>query len=148
MQNAFRALEKGNIAEAVEYIELAATNSKTANDVKMHDYRGEIYFEVHTNVDYSHLDAMAAFKCAESWEAVAKHPKAKKWFDKDEINTKITNAGVALFNKAAELYYAGNHQSALDPSTRFLIFSLDEKEIFQEVMLLRKYMVYFFSYCN
>ena len=128
VQNAFRALEKGNIAEAVEYIELAATNSKTANDVKMHDYRGEIYFEVHTNVDYSHLDAMAAFKCAESWEAVAKHPKAKKWFDKDEINTKITNAGVALFNKAAELYYAGNHQSALDHFNKiFDLFPLDEK---------------------
>ena len=139
VQNAFRALEKGNIAEAVEYIELAATNSKTANDVKMHDYRGEIYFEVHTNVDYSHLDAMAAFKCAESWEAVAKHPKAKKWFDKDEINTKITNAGVALFNKAAELYYAGNHQSALDHFNKiFDLFLWTKKEIFQEVMLLKK----------
>ena len=51
VQNAFRALEKGNIAEAIEYIEKAAANSSTANDVKMYDYRGKIYFEVHSNAD-------------------------------------------------------------------------------------------------
>jgi len=39
VQNAFRALEKENIEEAVEYIELAAANSSTANDVKMHNYK-------------------------------------------------------------------------------------------------------------
>ena len=128
VQNAFRALEKGNIAEAIEYIEKAAVNSSTANDVKMYDYRGKIYFEVHSNADHTHLDAMAAFKCAESWEAVAKHPKAKKWFDKEDINTKITNAGVALFNKATELYNAGNNQLALDHYNKiFDLFPLDEK---------------------
>ena len=114
VQNAFRALEKGNIAEAIEFIEKAAVNTSTANDVKMHNYRGEIYFEVHSNTEYAHLDAMAALKCAESWEAVAKHPKAKKWFDKDEINSKLTKAGVALFNKGVELHSSGNHQEALN----------------------------------
>ena len=128
VQNAFRAKEKGNIAEAIEYIEKAAANSSTSSDVKMHNYRGEIYFEVHTNAEYSHLDPMAAFKCAESWEAVAKHPKAKKWFDKDEINTKITNAGVALFNKGVELHSAGNHQEALNLYNKiFDLIPLDEK---------------------
>ena len=32
VQNAYRAFEKKNMQEAVEYIELAAANSKTAND--------------------------------------------------------------------------------------------------------------------
>ena len=114
VQNAFRAKEKGNIAEAIDYIEKAAANSSTANDVKMHNYRGEIYFEVHSNAEHTHLDAMAALKCAESWEAVAKHPKAKKWFDKDDINSKVTKAGVALFNKGVELHSAGNHKEALN----------------------------------
>ena len=127
VQNAFRAKEKGNIAEAIEYIEKAAANSSTANDVKMHNYRGEIYFEVHSNVEHAHLDAMAALKCAESWEAVAKHPKAKKWFDKDGINSKVTKAGVALFNKGVELHSAGNHQAALNLYNKiFDLIPLDE----------------------
>ena len=127
VQNAFRAKEKGNIAEAIEYIEKAAANSSTANDVKMHNYRGEIYFEVHSNVEHAHLDAMAALKCAESWEAVAKHPKAKKWFDKDDINSKVTKAGVALFNKGVELHSAGNHQAALNLYNKiFDLIPLDE----------------------
>ena len=41
VQNAFRAFEKEKIEEAVEYIELAASNSSTSNDVKMHNYRGK-----------------------------------------------------------------------------------------------------------
>ena len=127
VQNAFRALEKGNIAEAIEFIEKAAVNTSTANDVKMHNYRGEIYFEVHSNTEYAHLDAMAALKCAESWEAVAKHPKAKKWFDKDDINSKVTKAGVALFNKGVELHSTGNYQGALTLYNKiFDLIPLDE----------------------
>lgn len=127
VQNAFRAKEKGNIAEAIEYIEKAAANSSTANDVKMHNYRGEIYFEVHSNEEHAHLDPMAALKCAESWEAVAKHPKAKKWFDNDDINSKVTKAGVALFNKGVELHSAGNHQGALNFYNKiFDLITLDE----------------------
>ena len=127
VQNAFRAKEKGNIAEAIEYIEKAAANSSTANDVKMHNYRGEIYFEVHSNVEHAHLDAMAVLKCAKSWEAVAKHPKAKKWFDKDDINSKVTKAGVALFNKGVELHSTGNYQGALTLYNKiFDLIPLDE----------------------
>ena len=70
---------------------------------------------------------MAALKCAESWEAVAKHPKAKKWFDKDDINSKVTKAGVALFNKGVELHSAGNHQEALNLYNKiFDLIPLDE----------------------
>ena len=41
VQNAYKALEK-NIEEAIEYIELAAANSKTTDDVKMHNYHCKI----------------------------------------------------------------------------------------------------------
>ena len=97
-------MKKGNIEEAIKYIELAAVNSSTANDVKMLNHRGEIYFEVYSNDKYVHLDSMAAIKCAESWQALANHPKAKKWYSNNEINDKITNAGVALFDKGTQLY--------------------------------------------
>lgn len=127
VQNAFRAKEKGNMAEAIKYIELAAANSSTANDVKMHNYRGEIYFEVYSNSEHSHLDEMAAMKCAESWEAVAKHPKAKKWFDKDDVNAKVTKVGVALFNKGVALHSAGKTQEALKLYNKiFDLIPLDE----------------------
>ena len=89
VQNAYRALEKKKIEEAVEYIEMAAANSSTANDVKMHNYRGKIYYEIYSNADYKAMDPMAIMKCAESWIAVYKHPKAKKWFDKDELSVEI-----------------------------------------------------------
>ena len=76
VQNAYRALEK-KIEEAVKYIEMAAANSSTANDVKMHNYRGKIYYEIYSNADYKAMDPMAIMKCAESWIALYQHPKAK-----------------------------------------------------------------------
>lgn len=112
VQNAFRALEKEKIEEAVNYIELAATNSSTANDVKMHNYRGKIYFEVYSNDEFKALDDMAILKCAESWEIVYNHPKAKKWFDKDEMTNNITKAGVGLFNKGVEMYNKKNFDAS------------------------------------
>jgi tetratricopeptide (TPR) repeat protein len=112
VQNAFRALEKEKIEEAVNYIELAATNSSTANDVKMHNYRGKIYFEVYSNDEFKALDDMAILKCAESWEIVYNHPKAKKWFDKDELTNNITKAGVGLFNKGVEMYNKKNFDAS------------------------------------
>ena len=112
VQNAFRALEKENIEEAVEYIELAAANSSTANDVKMHNYRGKIYFEVYSNEKFKALDDMAILKCAESWEVVYNHPKAKKWFDEDELTNNITKAGVGLFNKGVEMYNKKNFDAS------------------------------------
>jgi tetratricopeptide (TPR) repeat protein len=112
VQNAFRALEKEKIEEAVNYIELAAANSSTANDVKMHNYRGKIYFEVYSNDKFMALDDMAILKCAESWEIVYNHPKAKKWFDKDELKNNITKAGVGLFNKGVEMYNKKNFDAS------------------------------------
>ena len=112
VQNAFRALEKEKIEEAVNYIELAAANSSTANDVKMHNYRGKIYFEVYSNDKFKSLDDMAILKCAESWEIVYNHQKAKKWFDKDELTNNITKAGVGLFNKGVEMYNKKNFDAS------------------------------------
>lgn len=104
VQNAFRAFEKENMQEAVEYIELAASNSSTSNSVKMHNYRGKIYYEIYSNETFSSLDEKAILKCAESWIAVYNHPKAKKWFEKEDITNNITKAGVGLFNKGIEFY--------------------------------------------
>lgn len=112
VQNAYRALEKKKIEEAVEYIEMAAANSSTANDVKMHNYRGKIYYEIYSNADYKAMDPMAIMKCAESWIAVYKHPKAKKWFDKDELSGKIAKAGVGLFNSGINLYNSKDYSSS------------------------------------
>ena len=103
VQNAYRALEKKKIEEAVEYIEKAAANSSTANDVKMHNYRGKIYYEIYSNPDYKAMDPIAIMKCAESWIAVYQHPKAKKWFDKDELSGNIARAGVGLFNSGINI---------------------------------------------
>lgn len=130
VQNAFRALEKENLTEAMQYIELAAANSSTSNSVKMLNYRGDIYFAIYSSdsLEIRNLDEMAILKCAESWEALAKHPKAKKWFDKDQVNSKITKAGVGLFNKGVELHSAGNHQSALILYNKiFELIPLDEE---------------------
>lgn len=104
VQNAYKSLKKDKIAEAIEYIELAANNESTSNDVKMHNYRGEIYFEVHSNSEYKELDKMAILKCANSWQAMFNHPKVSKWYNEDQINSNITKAGVGLFNKGVELY--------------------------------------------
>lgn len=104
VQNAYKSLKKDKIAEAIEYIELAANNESTSNDVKMHNYRGEIYFEVYSNSEYKELDKMAILKCANSWQAMFNHPKVSKWYNEDQINSNITKAGVGLFNKGVELY--------------------------------------------
>ncbi|MGC6428874.1 MAG: tetratricopeptide repeat protein [Flavobacteriales bacterium] len=104
VQNAYKALKKEKVSEAVEYIELAYNNESTSNDVKMLNYRGQIYFEVHSNSEFKSIDKMAILKCAESWLRLSKHPKAGKWFDKSELNDNITKAGVGLFNKGVELY--------------------------------------------
>ncbi|MGC6470855.1 MAG: tetratricopeptide repeat protein [Flavobacteriales bacterium] len=112
VQNAFRALEKEKIDEAVEYIELAASNSSTSNDVKMYNYRGKIYYEIHSNENYKSMDDMAILKCTESYLALYNHPKAKKWFDKDELKTNLTKAGVGLFNKGIEFYNSKDYSSA------------------------------------
>ena len=56
VQNAFKAFENKKIEEAIEYIELAANNPKTSNDVKMHNYRGKIYYEIYSNTDFNSLD--------------------------------------------------------------------------------------------
>lgn len=109
VQNAFRALEKENLQEAIKFIELAATNSSTSNDVKMHNYRGKIYYEVYSNEKFKSLDEKAILKCANSWEIVFNHPKAKKWFEKDELTNNITKAGVGLFNKGIEFYNNKNY---------------------------------------
>lgn len=112
VQNAFRALEKENLQEAIEFIELAAANSSTSNDVKMHNYRGKIYYEVYSNETFKSLDEKAILKCANSWEIVYNHPKAKKWFEKDELTNNITKAGVGLFNKGIEFYNNKNYVSS------------------------------------
>tara|TARA_B100000886_G_scaffold73246_1_gene47034 strand:+ start:487 stop:1647 length:1161 start_codon:yes stop_codon:yes gene_type:complete len=128
VQNAYRAFEKKNMEEAIEYIELAAANSKTANDVKMHNYRGKIYYEIHSNENYKSLDSMAIMKCTESWIAVFQHPKAKKWFDDDELSGNITKAGVGLFNSGINLYNSKNYSSSKKMFNKiFDLFLLDEK---------------------
>ena len=128
VQNAYRAFEKKNLEEAIEYIELAAANSKTANDVKMHNYRGKIYYEIHSNENYNSLDSMAIMKCTESWIAVFQHPKAKKWFDDDELSGNITKAGVGLFNSGINLYNSKNYSSSKKMFNKiFDLFLLDEK---------------------
>ena len=128
VQNAYRALEKEKIEEAVEYIELAASNESTANDVKMLNYRGKIYFEIYSNDAYTHLDDMAIMKCAESWANLSNHPKASKWFDDNQLGSNIAKAGVGLFNKGVEMY--GNKK--FDKSKQlfnkiFDLFPLDKK---------------------
>jgi tetratricopeptide (TPR) repeat protein len=128
VQNAYRSLEKKNLQEAVDYIELAAANSSTANDVKMHNYRGKIYYEIYSNSEFSSLDDMAIMKCAESWVAVYNHPKAKKWFDKDELSSNITKSGVGLFNKAISFYNSKDYASSKKMFNKiFELFSYDEK---------------------
>jgi tetratricopeptide (TPR) repeat protein len=127
VQNAYKSLKKDKIAEAIEFIELAANNESTANDVKMLNYRGEIYFEVHSNSDYKHLDKMAILKCANSWQAMYNHPKVGKWYDKDQINSNITKAGVGLYNKGVELYSNKDFDnSKLLYNKIFDLFPLDE----------------------
>ena len=129
VQNAYKALKKDKISEALEYIELAAKNESTSNDVKMHNYRGQIYFEVHSNSEYKSLDEMAILKCANSWQAVYNHPKAGKWFDKDDINSNITKAGVGLYNKGVELYSKKEFDKAkLLYNKIFDLFPLDENK--------------------
>lgn len=113
VQNAYRAFDKKNMVDAVKYIELAAANAGTANDVKMLNYRGEIYFEIHSNEEFRHLDELAILKCANSWEALAQNPKAGKWYDADDLNKNITKAGVGLFNKGVGLHGEGKYDAAL-----------------------------------
>ena len=129
VQNAFRALEKKSMQEAVDYIELAASNSKTSNDVKMHNYRGKIYFEIYSNEEYNSIDPMAIYKCAESWEIVYNHPKAKKWFDDNELSGNISKAGVGLFNKGISFYNTKDYSSATKMFTKiFDLIPIDEKK--------------------
>ena len=128
VQNAYRALEKKKIEEAVEYIELAAANSKTANDVKMHNYRGKIYYEIYSNDDYKTLDPIAILKCANSWISLYNHPKVKKWYDKDELNANITKVGVGLFNSGINFYNAKDYKLSKEMFNKiFDLFPLDEK---------------------
>ena len=128
VQNAYKALEKKNIEEAVEYIELAAANSKTANDVKMHNYRGKIYYEIYSNDDYKTLDPIAILKCANSWISLYNHPKAKKWYDKDELNANITKVGVGLFNSGINFYNTKDYKLSKEMFNKiFDLFPLDEK---------------------
>ena len=128
VQNAYRALEKKKIEEAVEYIELAAANSKTANDVKMHNYRGKIYYEIYSNDDYKTLDPIAILKCANSWISLYNHPKVKKWYDKDELNANITKACVGLFNSGINFYNTKDYKLSKEMFNKiFDLFPLDEK---------------------
>ena len=55
VQNAEKALRKEKLSKAVKFIEEAYQNSSTSNDVKMYNYRGDIYFEIHSNENYNSL---------------------------------------------------------------------------------------------
>tara|TARA_Y100000589_G_scaffold70929_1_gene63282 strand:- start:2262 stop:3422 length:1161 start_codon:yes stop_codon:yes gene_type:complete len=128
VQNAYKALEKNNIEEAVEYIELAASNSKTSDDVKMHNYRGKIYYEIYSNDEYKSLDPIAIMKCANSWISLFNHPKAKKWYDQDELSSNITKAGVGLFNSGINFYNLKDYNLSKDMFDKiFDLFPLDKK---------------------
>ena len=128
VQNAYKALEKNNIEEAVEYIELAASNSKTSDDVKMHNYRGKIYYEIYSNDEYKSLDPIAIMKCANSWISLFNHPKAKKWYDQDELSSNITKAGVGLFNTGINFYNLKDYNLSKDMFDKiFDLFPLDKK---------------------
>tara|TARA_B110000908_G_scaffold55346_1_gene67450 strand:+ start:2526 stop:3677 length:1152 start_codon:yes stop_codon:yes gene_type:complete len=129
VQNAYKSLKKDKIPEAIEYIELASKNESTSNDVKMHNYRGQIFFEVHSNSEYRSLDKMAILKCANSWQAMYNHPKVGKWFDQDLVNSNITKAGVGLYNKGVELYSKKDFDTAkLMYNKIFDLFPLDENK--------------------
>jgi tetratricopeptide (TPR) repeat protein len=129
VQNASKSLKKDKIPEAIEYIELAAKNESTSNDVKMHNKRGQIFFEVHSNSEYRSLDKMAILKCANSWQAMYNHPKVGKWFDQDQVNSNITKAGVGLYNKGVELYSKKDFDTAkLMFNKIFDLFPLDESK--------------------
>ena len=128
VQNAYRALEKKNIEEAVKYIELAAANSKTANEVKMHNYRGKIYYEIYSNEEFKSLDPVAIMKCANSWISLFNHPKAKKWYDQDELSSNITKAGVGLFNTGINFYNLKDYNLSKEMFDKiFDLFPLDKK---------------------
>ena len=78
-----QALRKEKLSKAVKFIEEAYQNSSTSNDVKMYNYRGDIYFEIHSNENYNSLyDSLfntgiiaSSPECAKSWESLAKTSK-------------------------------------------------------------------------
>mgnify|MGYP001160075847 CR=1 FL=1 len=128
VNTASKALKNGNIEEAIKYIELAAANSKTVNEPRMLNNRGKIYYEIYSNADYKAMDPMAIIKCAESWIALYQNPKAKKWFDDNELSRNIAKAGVGLFNSGINMYNSKDYSSSKKMFNKiFDLFPLDEK---------------------
>ena len=150
--NAVNALNVNEIEKAVKYIEMAATNPKTANFVKMHDYRGKIYYEIYSNADYKAMDPMAIIKCAESWITLYKHPKVKKWYNEDDLTRNIQKAAVGLYSSGQKFYDSKDYSNSKKMFNKiFDLITIDEKNSLQRNNITKELTwlnLYFVSYAE
>ena len=103
---------KKTVSEAKSFIDLAAVNAETAEDMKMHLYRGEIYFAL---IEVTSMEAMSGKEpdtalmrryseiSKSSFKKVIEDPKKSKLKDaQDFINFRADmyfNMGIKLYNE-------------------------------------------------
>ena len=106
VQNAFSAMQDGQLAKAYEYIELAKKHEKTANDAKTWTYRGQILMqmafapdvEVRTMVEDPMLQAAESWKKAIELDEKERYTKEIKQLI-PAMENQLLNAGVQQYNE-------------------------------------------------
>ncbi len=136
IQNASNSLKDGKVANAKEYIDLAFSNSKTANFHTMWWNRGKVYLEIATNKEFNSLDNNAMNIAIESFKKYVENPKG--WYKEDpddagnSAQSYLTNCVLIQYNKAAKLVEADDYNGAIESYSS--LYDLVEYKFIQKTL--------------
>lgn len=105
IEDALSEIKNGNYSVAKEAIDEAAANSSTSNSPKMWKVKGDVYYYIAVDTNYSHIDANASYVSLESYIKCVEveKPEKKKKYTPEALNAMVYSAG-AVYNKAFFFY--------------------------------------------
>lgn len=107
IEGALIELNRGNLKEAKEYIDLAADNEATRDNVQMYYVKGDVYLSISTAPDLKDIYPNSGVVALESYINCIKKDKLEKRRRYKDADEKMLNAVVSAYNYGILLYQEG-----------------------------------------
>lgn len=114
IEDALSEIKNGNYGVAKEAIDEAAANSSTSNSPKMWKVKGDVYYYIAVDTNYSHIDPNASYVSLESYIKCVQveKPEKRKKYTPEALNAMVYSAG-AVYNKAFFFYEKEDYAKSL-----------------------------------
>lgn len=115
IEDALSEIKNGNYSVAKEAIDEAYSNPSTSSSPKMWKVRGDVYYYMAVDTNFSHIDANASYTSLDSYIKCVEAEKTekRKKYTPDALSAMIYSAG-AVYNKAFFFYEKADFSKSLE----------------------------------